>query len=330
MEIISKPIVIYFIFFICSITIELAICSKDSGQLKHRKQFEEEDYDPQKELFKAHRSKLDQELDALLEIVNDDSNENDASAAIPIKVKKNRYVPTPPTCSSKFKHEKNVIVDSKASIKNGAELLSPIRYISKETAKLGMNALQDNCMKECCDESQCDTALLSMTPGMDGNRCYLFKCNQNCFFIKHNDYVVLRMRSSEQLNDPEIPDVSDVPVTKAKTSLSTYKPKPTTKNDFNAEMMMGGGSMMGNENILIDDLENANRIYFTDKSKAINSTGNMTLAISLLVLGIVIVVTLFLYLIMTTKYLNKKLSNLRRNSKNVDVDGDYLINGMYL
>ena len=45
------------------------------------------------------------------------------------------------------------------------------------------------------------------------------------------------MRSSEQLNDPEIPDVSDVPVTKAKTSLSTYKPKPTTKSKLHLSLI---------------------------------------------------------------------------------------------
>lgn len=34
----------------------------------------------------------------------------------------------------------------------------------------------------------------------DGYRCYLFACNQNCLYVRHNDYIVLRMKSAEQLD----------------------------------------------------------------------------------------------------------------------------------
>lgn len=93
------------------------------------------------------------------------NTKNDESSFIPMKIKKDQYNPEPPTCMAKFKYEHNVIVDSKASIRNGAELLTPIRYISQQEASASLNALQDKCMKLCCDSSKCDTALLSMKIG---------------------------------------------------------------------------------------------------------------------------------------------------------------------
>ncbi len=88
--------------------------------------------------------------------------------------------------------------------------------------------------------------------------------------------------------------------------------------------MMMGGSVKENS-------ESDNRIYFTDKSLTKDSSGNITLAVFLLVLGISMVIMLFVYLILNTKYINRRLGRLKaENQKNVDVDGDYLINGMYL
>ena len=104
-------------------------------------------------------------------------------------------------------------------------------------------------------------------------------------------------------------------------------------DNYNAEMM--GGSSKANigsngESSLTQDLAKKAQIFFMDKNNAITSTGNMALAIILLILGILIVISLFSYLILSTKFVNKRLTNLRMKGKNVDVDGDYLINGMYL
>ena len=107
------------------------------------------------------KSQFVHELDQLLDI----DQRTTRPSFIPMRNKKYRYTPEPPTCMAKFKYERNVIVDSKASIRNGAELLSPIRYISKNEASSSLNALQDKCMKLCCDSEKCDTALLSMKIG---------------------------------------------------------------------------------------------------------------------------------------------------------------------
>lgn len=215
-------------------------------------------------------------------------------------------------------------MDAKESVNNGAELITPIQYITTETASKGLNAMHDACMQLCCDSGTCDTALLSMKVGLDGYRCYLFKCNQKCFFLKHNDYVVLRMRTSEQLNDPERQETKKT----TKVALST---KPYKNDNFNSEMMVGSMARPDNNPDLTSNLGDKKQIYFTEKSFAVTSSSNIMLAVFLLVLGISLVIMLFCYLILSTKYFNKRISRLRNNAeKNVDVDGDYLINGMYL
>lgn len=269
-------------------------------------------------------SKFGNDLDALLGELDASEEETEKKphqlADTFLRAKKNKH----PTCSSKFKQETNVIVDSKASIKNGAELLMPIRYVSKETAEKGHTAMHDACMQVCCETNTCDTALLSMKVGGDGYRCYLFKCDQNCFFLRHTEYVVMRMRTSEQLNDPEI----EKP--KITSKVSTFTNKPTIKNNYNAEMM-GGGSSAYRQNDLTSNLGNKDKIYFTDKSLVSDSSSNIALAVFLLVLGVSLVMMLFVYLFLNTKYVNRRLNRLKSSdSKNVDVDADYLINGMYL
>jgi hypothetical protein len=83
------------------------------------------------------------------------------------KSKNHRYdTQEPLTCSAKFKKEQNVIVDSKASVNNGAELMMPIRYITPEMASKGLNAMHDACMQICCETAGCDTALLSTKVGL--------------------------------------------------------------------------------------------------------------------------------------------------------------------
>lgn len=61
-------------------------------------------------------------------------------------------------------------------------------------------------------------------------------------------------------------------------------------------------------------------------------------AIFILIIGCMLVVSFFVFIALSTKYLSKRLRimNLIKNDKsksntqNVDVDGDYLINGLYL
>lgn len=73
-----------------------------------------------------------------------------------------------------------------------------------------------------------------------------------------------------------------------------------------------------------------------DKSKV--STSDNIQAVIILIVGCVSVASFFIYIALSTKYVSKKLKimNLlgakraKSSAQNVDVDGDYLINGLYL
>ncbi len=99
-------------------------------------------------------------------------------------------------------------------------------------------------------------------------------------------------------------------------------------DEFNIEMQQSNSD----NNNFVSKMSPENKIYFTNKVKAFTSTPNTILAIILLVFGISVVIMMFVYLIMSTNYVNKKLEKLknRNKNKNIDVDADYLINGMYL
>lgn len=80
------------------------------------------------------------------------------------------------------------------------------------------------------------------------------------------------------------------------------------------------------------------KIYF-DPTSSKSSTASVSLAIILLVLGMGMVVGFFAYLIGNTRFVKNRLSQqlnrmrMRQHEgadKNLEVDGDYLINGMYL
>ena len=96
------------------------------------------------------------------------------------------------------------------------------------------------------------------------------------------------------------------------------------QNNVNSQKNSGG------DYNLIENVLPENKIYFINKEKAVTSSSNVMLAIFLLVLGISIVIMLFSYLILSTKYVNRRLNKLQKRNNNVDVDADYLINGMYL
>ena len=70
----------------------------------------------------------------------------------------------PGNCVAQTKAEPNVIIDSKKSIAKGAKLLN-IDYISRSTASMRLNSLQESCMDICCGNPECDTGLLSMKIG---------------------------------------------------------------------------------------------------------------------------------------------------------------------
>ncbi|CAF0990659.1 unnamed protein product [Brachionus calyciflorus] len=95
--------------------------------------------------------------------------------------------------------DSNRMIDTKKSVDNGARLLSVEKiHVDKE---FKLSELQDSCANLCCSTDSCDTGLLSLMKGHDGYRCYMFKCDGHCFFIKHKDYIVLRQKTPEQLND---------------------------------------------------------------------------------------------------------------------------------
>jgi hypothetical protein len=57
------------------------------------------------------------------------------------------------------------------------------------------------------------------------------------------------------------------------------------------------------------------------------------MAIIILILGVSMMIGFFGYLVLNTRYVTKKFkwfNQVKKQNKNVDVDGDYLINGMYL
>ena len=83
------------------------------------------------------------------------------------------------------------------------------------------------------------------------------------------------------------------------------------------------------KNAALANLDADDRNYFLQHENT--SRASTTLALILLFLGIMLVISFFGYLIMSTKFVSKRLSCLRKKkAKNVDVDEDYLINGMYL
>lgn len=85
--------------------------------------------------------------------------------------------------------------------------------------------------------------------------------------------------------------------------------------------------------IKVDNYAPEDKPYFYDKSKATTSSSNVTMAILVLILGISLILSFFAYLFASTKYFRRRIKWLNfsnKESKNVDVDGDYLINGMYL
>jgi hypothetical protein len=107
----------------------------------------------------------------------------------------------------------------------------------------------------------------------------------------------------------------------------------------NSEMYLNNPSFNLNEALRLtkNGLVNpSDKVYFEYVEQARTPSSSITMAILLLVLGISLVLGFFVYLIMNTRYVSKRLKRLsipnliKKNNKNVDIDGDYLINGLYL
>lgn len=78
-----------------------------------------------------------------------------------------------------------------------------------------------------------------------------------------------------------------------------------------------------------------NKVYFRDSDDNRSPMSGTTMAIVLLILGCALVVSFFTYVLLSTRFFRKKIKWVGNKlpgsaQKNVDVDGDYLINGMYL
>jgi hypothetical protein len=217
------------------------------------------------------------------------------------------------TCSSKFVTEKNVMIDSKTSVKKGAVLLNVEKI--QHQSRYSLKELEKSCMKLCCSTDECDSSILSLKLGEEGYRCYLFKCNGNCFYIKHDEYVISRVKLPEEIE-------------KGSPDGQVITTGHRENNDHSSE-----GDSFNNEFVKVDNYAPEDKAYFTDKSKAAESNGNVTMAVLVLVLGISCILAFFAYLFASTKYFNRKLkwfSQAKESKQNIDVDGDYLINGMYL
>ena len=90
---------------------------------------------------------------------------------------------------------------------------------------------------------------------------------------------------------------------------------------------------------MLNSFDNDDKIYFVNKDNSVISTSSILMAVFILVAGISLVVAFFAFLILSTKYMSKRVKWIKKfspmKSKNVvDVDpsleADYLINGMYL
>ncbi|RNA24534.1 hypothetical protein BpHYR1_009401 [Brachionus plicatilis] len=82
---------------------------------------------------------------------------------------------------------------------------------------------------------------------------------------------------------------------------------------------------------------NERLVKFGDESKIRVSRSDSVQAVVILVVGCLLVVSFFVYIAFSTKYLSKRLrimnllgtDRTKSSAQNVDADGDYLINGLY-
>ena len=82
-----------------------------------------------------------------------------------------------------FDRKDNYIIDIKASVVRGAEL---VNGMLEETV--------DDCIQKCCEDSKCDLTLYRKD-GISkyGHNCYLVKCGiaSNCVEARHNEFMLV-------------------------------------------------------------------------------------------------------------------------------------------
>jgi hypothetical protein len=89
------------------------------------------------------------------------------------------------------------------------------------------------------------------------------------------------------------------------------------------------------EDSLLSRLSENDRLSFIDPSQMETSAVSLTSAIAILVIGCGLVSSLFIYIVMNTRFFQRRFTFInggrnKNNNKNVDINSDYLINGMYL
>ena len=93
-----------------------------------------------------------------------------------------------PSCRSKYEVW-NGIVDVKASVARGAELLQG-----------RMTNGHELCAEQCCEDGQCDLALYRLEGLSDhGNNCYFIRCGDpaHCKIVPHDAFVFAFMSNEK-------------------------------------------------------------------------------------------------------------------------------------
>lgn len=103
---------------------------------------------------------------------------------------------------------------------------------------------------------------------------------------------------------------------------------------------MGTGSLKDMSNFWNEKKEEkeSHFRFEDDENKIIATKSDNVQAVIILIVGCVLVTSFFVYIALSTKYVSKKLrimnllgkKGAKSSAQNVDVDGDYLINGLYL
>ena len=102
-------------------------------------------------------------------------------------------------------------------------------------------------------------------------------------------------------------------------SVDTFQNSPASKSPPASVSAVEAGLRLSDED----------RAYFFDKALA--SKTSIAMAVLILVLGIGLVIAFFVYLFVNTKFVTRRIKWLaKKQGKNLDVEADYLINGMYL
>ncbi len=68
------------------------------------------------------------------------------------------------TCTSKYSIETNKMIDSKTSVSKGANLIS-VEKVQPTSKQFSLSELQSSCMRLCCENELCESALLSLKIG---------------------------------------------------------------------------------------------------------------------------------------------------------------------